>query len=324
MKHLTLLIIASLGLLFISACEKARFLIDKTETIEGIYQNGGFGGPRFESITTTNYITYDQNLVSAKDIGNSQVEISIGGIQTKYDKPKSVKDFFIYEKINNSWDNQSEFKSNFTSTKTPVNAVIVLDFSSSIGSNIDDVKSYAKDFITKIFESNENSKIGLVIFNQNILAVNFVPKSKLSDLIRFIDDNKDYNDQTKLFEAVQTGLDMFSTLSVGDNATKVLIAFTDGGDNASNMPEMTVDKIKSSSIKRFAIGVDGADYRRDDLKKVCSDKNWIKARNYNHLKEVFEEVAQLVTSVYTIQYRRSNQILEKGIEIKFKFKLQNE
>jgi hypothetical protein len=309
----------------LQSCQKVTFFLDKTEKIEGQYTNRAqppFGVmPSFKVNSSSNWIEYDESGISAVNKGNGTVRITIDGVRSKYRVPKEIDKITIQEKKGEKWEKEDEFQNNATSTKTSISAVLVLDISSSIGDNIGDLKNYAKEFITEIFNANENSEIALVLFSKDIISSPFYKKNNRQMLDNFIDNATNYQDRTTLYEACLKGLDLLQTSAT--NKIKTEIIFTDGGDNNSDNPETALENIKASKITRYAIGVDGKDFSKPTIKEICTGDNWVKARNYDNLKKVFTEISSLIANVYKIEYDRSDQQLESAIDIRFKIKFKN-
>ncbi|MCC7299220.1 MAG: VWA domain-containing protein [Bacteroidia bacterium] len=306
------------------SCQKIRFVIDKTEKIEGSYQNSNsvFGsGPTFKITSSSGMIVYDEKSVKATNLGNGTIRISIDGVRSKYKIPHELDTVKVQEKIDSKWKKQDEFQNNVSKFKSAVSAVLVLDISSSIGDNIDNVKQYAKDFITEIYNANQNSEIAVIMFSKNVAASSFYKYANRQQLINFIDNNKNYEDRTTLYEACNQGITLLNANN--NNKVKAEIIFTDGGDNNTDNPETVLKAIQASTISRYAIGVDGTDFDKQALKDICTEDNWVKARNYDNLKKVFKEVSYLVSNVYRIEYDRSDQTLENAIDIRFKVKFKN-
>lgn len=324
-KKPPLVLIAIITTLSMVSCEKVQFFFDKTEKIEGSYTNkGGFPGatiPTFKITGSSNQIIYDENSVQAVNLGNGTVRISIDGVRSKYKIPHVMDTIKVQEKKSGKWEKQDEFQNNVSPFKSAVSAVLVLDISTSIGNNIEDLKQYAKDFIDEIFKANKNSEIAIIMFSKNIQSSSFYSYANKQLLLDFIDNNKNYEERTTLYEACLTGINMLNANN--KNKVKAEIIFTDGGDNNTDNPDSKLASIQKSSITRYSIGVDGKDFQKQTLKDICTEDNWVKARNYDNLKKVFKEVSYLVSNVYRIEYDRSDQTLESSIDIRFKIKFKN-
>jgi len=220
---------------------------------------------------------------------------------------------------------QNEFNNSQTSFQTAIATVIVLDMSSSLSEDVQDLKSYAKNFANTVVNSSEDSKVAVVFFSDrnSIQTTDFYGSETIQDLNFIIDSYNNYQERTALYEAVKTGLDLLNELEF--SGIKSLVAFTDGGDNDSNNPSELLSEITSSNIEKFAIGLRGSDFQEAGLNAIVNQaSNFVVADNIIALETIFRTVAKGVVSVYEIRYTRSDQLLsqDESLEIRFSFQSQ--
>lgn len=315
-----ILIIASSLLIF--SCTKWILWPGGKELITISYSNSA-SGPVASStpIDISKYASVDS--ISAANIGNGTVQIVLNGVRVKSKRNNyQINDgeITIFERESgDKWEEQSEFNNQISTSKTDIACVLVLDMSSSLSDVVDDLKSYAKDFIDKVVLGADGSKVAVVFFSSSssIQATPFYSAGSVDILKAQIDNYTDYQDRTALFQATSDAISILDNLNF--NGPKSLVVFTDGGDNDTDNPSTVLSEIKNSTYLRVAIGLKGKDFDKEDVSDLASEKqNFIVAKNKKDLKKVFEEVALQMASVYTIVYNRSDQEIS-DIEIKFEF-----
>lgn len=315
--------------LFINSCKNYSIVVGKKEWVKLTYSNSSFTGQinpsaifseksPYVNISATNITT--DTTASSIDIILDGLSITNGKHNFKINK-YTVSECDGTNCANKDFHQQTEFNTTQNSSLSEITAVLVLDVSTSLGGHVDDVKSYAKDFAKSILDKNSESHVAIVLFSENIDTLGFFDSSGISQINSFIDGYTNYGSRTTLYGACKQGLNMLNNYSgVG---FKTLIVFTDGGDNNTNNPDQVLSQIKSSTIKRYAIGLDGTDFNKDNLKDIASStENMFVAKKFEDLEGAFDEVSSLVNTIYKIKYSRSKQILSQAIEIKFEFEVE--
>ncbi len=289
-----------------------------------VYQYFNSGTPTISEspIDESSDVSYDS--ASAVVRGN-EVVITVPGIRIKSDQNNyEVLTFQVDERTagDECFVNQAEFGTGSTSVKTNITSVLVLDMSSSLADIIADLKSHAKEYANTIVNSSGNSEVAVVFFSSRdaIEVTPFFNASNIAQLNDLIDSFTNYRDRTALYQATKVGLDLLADREF--DGEKSLVVFTDGGDNDSNNPTALVQEIRSSDINRFAIGLKGADFRENNLASIVSSEgNMVVAEDSSDLQAVFRQVGRGVISVYELEYRRSDQLLDanEAIEIRISF-----
>ena len=328
-SKLTIFLLGCFMITTLTTCEKNSLWVGKTEYIIGTYSNSN-GTPFFTIDETSPFLTYNSNEVFTYAVPDT-VSIIIGGIQVANNTRSFTIDpsNVIIEECDtddcrgSDWKEQTEFKQGQSNFQTDVVAVLVLDVSNSLQGNVDDVKDYAKDFAKTVVESSPNSYVGLVLFSDDIENFNatFYNASNLNQVYQNIDNYTNYQDRTTLYGACQVGINMLNnTLLEG---SKNLVVFTDGGDNNTDNPNTVKSAIINSGINRFAIGLDGNDFRSDDLEDLASSRaNFTVANDINDLQNAFESIGRQIATVYQFVYKRSDQLLDQSISVKFTFNVE--
>lgn len=294
------------------------------------YTNESGNSPRASVLKSSKKVSFDDKSPSCKKTDEQTVTVNLNDLHigTKrrnyeiksYQISESEKRGFTRKK---HWKVQAEFGRDDKNLKTNIVAVLVLDVSESLERNVDQVKNYAKDFAATILNSSPNSHVGLVLFSKDIETYDFQNKNGLTQIRRNIDGYKQYKDRTTLYDASMVGIDMLKGSKL--EGTKNLIIFTDGGDNNTDNPLVVKNKIMKSRVNRYAIGLKGRDFDKDNLEDLASRKaNFVVAKNVKDLKDAFENIARQVATVYELDYKRSDQKLSRPIKIKYDFKVKKQ
>ncbi len=202
--------------------------------------------------------------------------------------------------------------------------VLVLDYSSSIGTDFDKLKQSAVKFIENIYAKspNGNVKIGIVLFNtmdntdKMIYPIKGLDGNTKSEMIRFI-KSPDIKKNTALYYAMEKGVNMLEDYSKNISSDKYdgsyLITFTDGIDNQSMDAKLGAPtdgkadpyfqhikniinnkKIKGKKIESHIIAVHGDDVGDNLLfKSILEDlsNNFILAENFDEVNATFAKIA---------------------------------
>ncbi len=223
----------------------------------------------------------------------------------------------------NDWKIDVEFTMNYTQVQDLL-IMMVLDVSASLGPDIDKVKVYAANFITKVLTDIPNARIGIVDFSDEIHS--FPPTNNKTALLNYI-ASLEQGPFTSLYEAVNMGIDF---LDNGQAEGKALLVFTDGTDNNSD-PEFTpaylLDKLENSSlgvgINSFTIGLEGrGGVDRPVLEALASHGgNAAFPDNIDELGGVFEKFSSTIANVYNLTYVRNQQVIPATDKARLRFVL---
>lgn len=241
-----------------------------------------------------------------------------------------VKGLKFYRNENGKWQEDSEVgqgSATFRSDRTMA-IVLVLDCSSSLKDQIDIVQKSAKEFISLLAERTENRgniHVGIVAFNYRQIVSDIVPltASNMVRLMHFIDGLETIvNNNTALYGSIDNGVAMLEDYVLQNNLENfdgaVLVAFTDGLDNASLNAEKNIitpsqyleylkplvnsKQIKGTKLNSYVVAVKGRDVHDDvtfneNLKPLAtSENNYFLLDDMTWLKQKFRFIADgLVT-----------------------------
>lgn len=267
-----------------------------------------FGSPTFIAIPATQRVNLKFNNIRIKDnLGTYKIESEIVTQENVGGVWKGDSENFLFQKSSNSLD-----------------IALVLDESTSLGSDRDIVKQRAIDFIVKTAEVIPNVRFAIILFSTNIknypLQSAALAKATVEQQYGITSDNA-----TKLYEAMDKGIDRL----VASNAEgKALVSFTDGKSNFFSQPkyetpDYIIGRLKTvTSISSFTIGLDGkGDLQKDILKDLALNGGISKiSPNISELEKVFNKIANSVTSIYTLTYDTNNARTSSNKQLRFIFK----
>ncbi len=221
----------------------------------------------------------------------------------------------------NDWKIDVEFTMDYSQVQDLL-IMMVLDVSASLGTDIEKVKVYAANFITKVLTDIPNARIGVIDFSDEIHS--FPPTNNKIALLNYV-ASLEQGPFTSLYEAVNMGIDF---LDNGHAEGKALLVFTDGTDNNSD-PEFTpsylLDKLDNSSfsvgINSFTIGLEGRGGVDKPVLEALAANSGSAAfpGNIDELGNVFEKFSSSIANVYNLTYVRNQQVIPVTDKARLRF-----
>ena len=270
---------------------------------------------------TDERVKYDQTEFTPT-IKNNTMEIRIPNIRLSDDdfnytaQCVKIEEFDPTRPDNDRWFEQTEFKNQEEFSETNLATMLCLDVSSSLGEDRETVKQYAIDFAEQVIGSD--SYVGLTLFADTVITYPFT--NQLSDVVTAINTfpYPDLNAQTftRLSDGIIAGMEALEETEVQVD-DKVLVAFTDGNDNGSDNPSANQQRIANSDTRRYMIGLKGKglEYNTNYLKSLATNnKSFVEADDANELQERFNDINELIASIYTIIYNRSPQNFDPDLD----------
>jgi len=207
-------------------------------------------------------------------------------------------DFAIYE------DGVRQTLRLFRHEDVPVTVGLVIDHSGSMKHKLADVVAAARLFARS---SNPDDQFFVVNFNEHVTlglprAVGFT--SRTEELERAIGATP-ADGQTALYDAVLEGLER-SRAGVPDR--KVLIVFSDGGDNASaHALAEVLKKVSESSVVIYTLGIfepEDPDQNPDVLRRLArvTGGDAFFPAQFNEVEAICGRIAHYIRNEYTLGY----------------------
>jgi Ca-activated chloride channel family protein len=196
----------------------------------------------------------------------------------------------------------------FANEPTPITTVLMLDTSGSMTLNLDFVKAAAEQFILRLLP-DDRAKVGA--FNDKI---QILPKedfiSDRDQLLRILKNELDFGYPTRLFDAVDESIAALR----GVEGRRVVITFTDGGDNASKLGRGDVlERARIEDVMIYGVGLesdyfDGAQRVRTrpdrGLKNLAEETGggFFDLKRKDDLGPTFTRIAQELHSQYVLGF----------------------
>lgn len=272
------------------------------------------------------------NTPTILSLGNGRIDLLYSGVTFKEGKTVYIVDDVISQRKADCWIVDVENEMRFSLSKS-LDIVLVLDVSSSLGTNINAVKTNAKKMVTDILNSNPDARIAIVKFSRGSVIQSFT--STASTLNQFIDNNSTFNDpsigpyqlegrsETALYESINDAIVLLN--NSGADGTGIL-TFTDGVSNFQFDPQFqdeleVIDSLSSAGISHYTIGFEGNQNSVDEsvLERLAVNGNFSFPQNLTELEEVFEKFSNSVAAVYDLYYNTNNALLENPVEYRFLF-----
>ncbi|MCF7919439.1 MAG: VWA domain-containing protein [Candidatus Cloacimonetes bacterium] len=225
-----------------------------------------------------------------------------------------IDDIEVEEQVNGEWVWYPEFEVEFGNL-TQLGVILVLDVSSSLGNDFDDVLEYAVEFVEIVIENAPEARIGVVSFATNIDVL--TPTNNIYEVESYI-YGLVMEDYTRMYDAMAIGIDNLTALEVDGRA---LVTFTDGWDNLSvTTPVELVSDLTEFGIRSYTMGLKGeGGVNEAVLEELSVNGNYRLTSSKNDLRKIFQFFAESVSNVYQVIYRRNSQIITNPRQIRYKF-----
>ena len=229
---------------------------------------------------------------------------------------------YEYQEGYNTWREDVEFTMDYSSVES-MDVVLVLDASDSLGNDLETVKTYAVNFIEKMYTEIPSVNVGVISFTDSI---NISPLTQDStEVISFV-ENIEQGQYSRLYEAASVGVEL---LQASDSEGKALLIFSDGVDNfssqgytqASLLQELNTSTDDLVKINSFTIGLEGEGIKDNTVLTNMATNGGFAAfpESVDELDTVFEAFSRSIPNVYNLTYTRNKQIVSQDAAIRLKF-----
>ncbi|MBP7739038.1 MAG: VWA domain-containing protein [Spirochaetes bacterium] len=191
----------------------------------------------------------------------------------------------------------------------PISVVLALDFSSSLTSNIDTIRSSAKYFINNL---NDNNEAAIYSFKINI--INY-PSSSFesistgkSNLTSFIDTTPPLPEGTALFDALY---DSITRAASGSKTKKAVVVLSDGDDRDSSNHTMAqvIAYAKSLNIPIFTIFYVDSDFANlakpqymHQIAVETGGQDYYTDTTTTTMESIFGQIRNIMGSKYVVHF----------------------
>jgi Ca-activated chloride channel family protein len=208
-------------------------------------------------------------------------------------------------------DNKPQAVTLFTNDLQFIKVVVMLDESGSMVNNIATVKDGAEQFLLRLLP-DDRARIGS--FEDKIIVSPEFTNNR-DELIRFLHEQLQYGNGTRLWDAVDFGMSALSEL----DGRRVVLVFTDGGDDPGPGKHVSYNTVlkraQAEGYMVYAIGFhsrcrcggDGRMIETDpdpSLKKIAAESGggYFELKEGADLSSTFTRVAQELHSQYVIGF----------------------
>lgn len=221
----------------------------------------------------------------------------------------------------NGWREDVEFRMDYERVEDMA-VVLVLDRSESLGEDFERVKTYATDFVNRLYTEKSQLQVGVVDFADQVSSLQLSRNG--ADVNTYISELKQGR-FTSLYDAMNRGINMLNEVNA---ESKALVVFTDGTDNNSNVefsPAFLEDRLRNSEekikISSFAIGLEGKGGVDQHVLQALSLNGGIAAfpNNLQQLERVFEDFSGGIANVYRLTYTRNRQSIPENKPVRLRF-----
>jgi Ca-activated chloride channel family protein len=193
----------------------------------------------------------------------------------------------------------------FENVIQPISVVVMLDTSGSMTGSIALLKQAAEQFLLRLLPADQG-RVGA--FNDKIQISAHFTKNR-DDLISDVKE-LDFGNGTRLWDAVQTGLDELN----GVEGRRVVLVFTDGEDTSSRTRfGAVVDKARVDDAMVYAIGLESNYFNGQrmvksepdsGLRKIADETGggYFELKKTTDLAPTFTRVAQELHSQYVMGF----------------------
>src|SRR5262245_4122960 len=200
-------------------------------------------------------------------------------------------------------DGQPQAISHFASEDVPLELVVAIDISGSMGLSMPKLKSAVKEFLTTVPAQHQVTLLG---FNDTVFTLTRKATNP-ADRVKAVDRLAPWG-STALYDVILRGIDMLGR----QTGRKALVVFTDGEDQGSHATISDVERrLQSSDLTLYMIG-QGRGLTLESLKKVMerlavpSGGRAFFTENVDTLHEAFADLLDELSNQYLLGYASTN------------------
>jgi Ca-activated chloride channel family protein len=226
-----------------------------------------------------------------------QVTVTVGDGHGKFVRGIPQSAFHVAE------DGRTQAISHFASEDVPLELVVAIDISGSMGPSMPKLKSAVKEFLTTVPPQHQ---VTLLAFNDNVFTA-ARKATDASERIKAVDRLAAWG-STSLYDVILRGIDLLGR----QTGRKALVVFTDGEDQGSHARIGDVERrLQSSDLTLYMIG-QGRGVTLESLKKVMerlaipSGGRAFFTENIETLHDAFADLLDELSNQYLLGYASTN------------------
>jgi VWFA-related protein len=251
------------------------------------------GGGRLVQTVRTKGVGYAEEV----NVDVVQVTVTVSDDRGKFIAGLPQSAFRVYE------DNKPQAISHFESENIPLELIVAIDISGSMGPSMPKLRTAVKQFLIDVPAGNQVTLLG---FNDTI----FTPTRKSidqADRLRAVDRLAAWG-STALYDAILRGVEMLGR----QTGRKALVVFSDGEDQGSHATINDVERrLQSSDVTLYMIA-QGRGVTLEPLKKVMqrlvqpTGGRALFTENIDELHGAFGDLLNELSNQYLLGYSSSN------------------
>ena len=250
-------------------------------------------GARLVQTVRTRTIGYTERV----NVDVVQVTVTVSDGHGKFVPNIPRASFHVFE------DNRIQEISHFASEDIPLELLVAIDISGSMGPSMGKLKAAVKEFLSDVPAQDQVTLLG---FNDSIFTLTR-KQTNLAERARAVDRLASWG-STALYDVVLRGVEMLGR-QVG---RKALVIFTDGEDQGSHATLGDVErKLQSSDVTLYMIG-QGRGVTMEPLKKVMerianpTGGRALFTESIDELHGAFGELLDELSNQYLLGYASNN------------------
>jgi VWFA-related protein len=226
-----------------------------------------------------------------------QVTVTVGDGHGKFVRGVPQSAFHVAE------DGRPQSISHFTSEDVPLELVVAIDISGSMGPSMPKLKAAVKEFLNTVPPQHQ---VTLLAFNDNVLTA-ARKATDPADRVKAVDRLASWG-STALYDVILRGIEMLGR----QTGRKAMIVFTDGEDQGSHATLGDVERrLQASDLTLYMIG-QGRGVTLDALKKIMeqlaipSGGRAVFTENIETLHDAFADLLDELSNQYLLGYASTN------------------
>jgi VWFA-related protein len=226
-----------------------------------------------------------------------QVTVTVGDGHGKFVRALPQSSFHVFE------DNHPQTISHFASENVPLELVVAIDISGSMGPSMPKLKTAVKEFLAAVPAEDQVTLLG---FNDTVFTLTRKATSQ-ADRVKAVERLAPWG-STALYDVILRGMEMLGR----QTGRKALVVFTDGEDQGSHATIVDVERrLQSSDLTLYMIG-QGRGVQLEPLKKVMERLSTptggraFFTENVDTLHEAFTGLLDELSNQYLLGYASTN------------------